>query len=483
MDMGMVMTGTAHTAGAARARRFLFVLWDGGGNVPPQLALVRRLVARGHEVRILAPQVLEGRIVAAGGAFVPYRHAPEHDSASPRRDLIQDWAARTPLGASARVRDRVMAGTALAIARDVLAALEERPADVVVSDYLLLGAYLAAERASLPMAALIHHIYPLPAPGIPPFGLGLRPTRGAPGRVRDALLRGLFRRFYEAARPRLNAARGELGLAPLASVFELFARLDRALVLTSPAFDVPAAALPGNVRYVGPQLDETPTGAAAAWEGPWAADDRRPLVVASMSTTYQRQEDLVRRAIAAVGALPVRALVTVGPALDPAAFPGPANVAVRSYVPHGEVFLRADLVVTHGGHGTVIAALACGVPVLCLPMGRDQADVAARVVWREAGLRLSRTASPEALRKAIVRMLGEPRFRDGARRIAGAMAREEGDGSRGVRELETLGAARAAVVVRGGSEQLKVEQMAKGEALCWPSRSSVRARYRLEMTT
>ncbi len=430
-----------NTTDSIRSRRFLFVLWDGGGNVPPQLAVARRLAARGHEVRILAPRVLEERIAAASCQFVPYLRAPEHDSAAPERDLHQDFAARTPLGAAARARDRVMVEPALSFARDVLAALEEYPADVVVPDYLLLGAYLGAERAALPTAALIHHIYPLPAPGLPPFGMGFRPARGAAGRLRDAFFRRIFVRFYGAGLPRLNAAREALGLAPLRSVFDLFARLDRALVLTSRAFDFPAAALPDNVRYVGPQFDEP--AAAPAWAGPWAADDRRPLVVVSLSTTFQRQGDLVRRVIDALGGLPVRALVTAGPALDPASFQAPPNVVVRSYVPHQQVFPQADLVITHGGHGTVITALACGVPVLCLPMGRDQADVAARAVWRGAGLRMSTKSRPDALRRAVQRMLGEPGFRDGARRMAEAMAREDG-ASRAVAELEALAGAERA---------------------------------------
>ncbi len=185
------------TSEAVQSRRFLFVLWDGGGNVPPQLAVARRLVSRGHQVRVLAPRVLEERIAAAGCQFVAYQRAPEHESASPDRDLIKDWAARSPLGAAARVRDRVMAAPALAFAQDVLAALEEHPADVVVPDYLLLGAYLGGERASLPTATLIHHIYPLPDPAIPPFGMGFQPATHALSRLRDAVLRRLFVHFYE----------------------------------------------------------------------------------------------------------------------------------------------------------------------------------------------------------------------------------------------------------------------------------------------
>ena len=50
------------------------------------------------------------------------------------------------------------------------------------------------------------------------------------------------------------------------------------------------------------------------------------------------------------------------------------------------------VVVTHGGHGTVMKALAAGVPLVILPHGRDQADTAARVTARSAGIALKRTA-------------------------------------------------------------------------------------------
>ncbi len=166
---------------------YLFVLWDGGGNIPPQLALARRLTERGHHVRILAPRVLQPRIEAAGCQFVPLRETPEHDSSSRTEDILRDWEARTPLAAAALVRDRLIFGTASGYASDVTAAIADERPDVVVTDYLLLGGYVAAERAGIPVAALIHNIYPLPAPGIPPYGMGFQPAKGAPGRMRDAV--------------------------------------------------------------------------------------------------------------------------------------------------------------------------------------------------------------------------------------------------------------------------------------------------------
>src|SRR5689334_21497696 len=109
---------------------YLFVLWDGGGNVPPQLALARRLTERGHHVRILAPRILQSRIEAAGCQFVPLHETPEHDSSSRTEDLLRDWEARTSIGAASLVRDRLIFGTASGYASDVTAAIaDKRPED------------------------------------------------------------------------------------------------------------------------------------------------------------------------------------------------------------------------------------------------------------------------------------------------------------------------------------------------------------------
>ncbi len=419
------------------SNHFLFVLWAGGGNAPPQLALARRLSERGHRVSVLAPRVLPSNIEAAGCTYLPFHEAPEHDSASRTEDPLKDWEAHTPLEAAARVRDNIIFGPALAYSNDVAAAIEAVRPDVIAADYLLLGAYVAAERANIPLAALVHTVYPLPAPGMPPYGMGFQPAKGAPGRVRDAIFTQIFRRFYGAGLGKLNQARAVADLPPLTSVFEQFDRAERLLVLTSQAFDYPATALPANVRYVGPQLDDP------AWLHPWtppaASAGERPLVLVSLSTTYVRQEDVLRRVIAALADLPVQGMVTLGPALRKEDFALPANVWAAAYAPHTLVCPQANLVVTHGGHGTVITALNFGVPLVCLPMGRDQADNAARVVSLGAGLQCSSKARVVDMRRTIRRALEEPQFREGARRVADGIAREGGP-SVAIGELESLAA-------------------------------------------
>lgn len=415
---------------------YLFVLWDGGGNIPPQLALARRLTTRGHRVSILAPRVLQSRVEAAGCAFVPLHATPDHDSVSHTDDVLRDWEARTPMTAAALVRDRLIFGTASSYARDVTAAITADRPDVVVTDYLLLGAYVAAEHAGIPLAALVHTVYPLPAPGMPPYGMGFQPAKSLAGRVRDTIFAKIFERFYNARLKELNQVRAAMGLQSLSSAFEQFNRANRLLVLTSQAFDFPAGSLPPNVRYVGPQLDDP------AWLEPWeppTSDNNLPLVLVSLSTTYQQQADTVRRVVAALASLPVRGLVTLGPALANEQFSLPSNVRAEPYIPHVLVCPHANLVVTHGGHGTVITALNFGVPLVCLPMGRDQGDNAARVVWRGAGVQCSNKADVKQLRRAIQQVLAEPRFREGARRIADGIARDGGSG-KAIAELEHLAA-------------------------------------------
>jgi MGT family glycosyltransferase len=404
--------------------RVLQVIWDGGGNVPMQLLVARELVSRGHEVRVLGHRCQRARVEATGAGFTAFVHAPDADASSPETDLIRDWEAKTPIGAFANVRDNLMFGPALRFARDVVAELERHPADVVACDYMIAGGAIGAERAGVPVAMLVHNVFPFPVAGVPPFGQGLMPAAGPLGRLRDAVMaRGLRAAFAPGLKP-ANAARLELGLEPLGDVFELIEHVDLALVLTSPEFDFAGhASLPPNVRYAGPVIDRD---AAEGWDSPWPADDSRPLVLASLSTSFQDQRDIAARILSALGALPVRGLLTTGPALDTSGLRIPANVEVRAFVPHSAVLPEASLVITHAGLGTVHAALGAGVPLVCVPDGRDQNDNAARLVAAGAGRRLRRGVSARRLRATVAAALEDEGLHREAKRLGEAFRREDG---------------------------------------------------------
>jgi MGT family glycosyltransferase len=237
-----------------------------------------------------------------------------------------------------------------------------------------------------------------------------------------------------------NETRRALGLEPVGHPFDQLKRLARHLVLTSAAFDFQSSAPPAQLAYAGPELDDPEW--IAEWRSPWSASDPRPLVLVGFSTTFQNQTDALCRVVEALRDLDVRAVVTAGPAVAVASLPHAANVYVCQSAPHSAVMKEAAVVVTHAGHGTVIRALAAGVPLVCMPMGRDQNDNAARVVFHGAGTRIDASASPTKIREAVRLLLESPRYRARARRL-GERVVEDARRSRAVPLLEEVAAQRA----------------------------------------
>ena len=413
--------------------RFLLTLWDGGGNVPPVLSVAGALVRHGHDVRVLADPVLGEAVRAVGAQHRPWTTAPHRSERRLDTEIVRDFEARTPFGATTRLRDRLIVGPAARFADDTLGELGREPADVVALEALLLGCLVAAEAAGVRSAMLVPNIYPGDVPGCPPFGMGLRPRTDRLGRLRDRVVAAAGRRLWDARLDDLNALRARHGLRSVPTVFEMFDRPDRVLVLTSAAFEHGAGAhVPPHVRYCGPRLDDP------LWAAPWTeppGDD--PLVLVSLSTTFQDQGATLRRVIDALGRLPVRGLVTTGPAINPEDCPTRSNVTVVRSAPHAAVLDRASAAITHAGHGTVIKALAHGVPLVCLPMGRDQPDTAARVVSAGAGLRLPASARGKTIAAAVSTILNDPGYRSAAERLAATIAVDL-QSDLAVQELEAL---------------------------------------------
>lgn len=410
---------------------FLMTTWHGAGTTPPLMAIVRALRARGHTVRVMADSVLQAEVEAAGGTYTGWTRAPQRTSRGQDSDFVRDWETADPAEAFARMRDNLAAGPAALYAADVRDEIDRRRPDALLTEMLIFGPLVAAEAAGVPSIVLNPTINIVPAEGVPPFGFGFLPAATPEERERDRVFGGIAMQAWDEALPALNAARAEQGLPPLEHVLDQGRSAARVLVLTSPTFDF-AGPLPPAVRYVGPRLEDPPW--AGDWTPPPGGD---PLALVAMSSEYQGHRELLQKTVDALSGLPLRAVVTTGPGLDPAALRGGPNVEIVESAPHLEVLGNADLVVTHAGHGTVIKALANGVPLVCLPIGRDQLDVAARVEFSGAGVRLQPGSPVGAIRKAVGHVLEDPRYREAARRLADAIARETA-GDPAVAEIEAV---------------------------------------------
>lgn len=426
-------------------QRFLFVTWDGGGVIPPTLAVAKALVDRGHPVRVLGDPTLQAEVVAAGCDFAPWTTAPHRTSRDRDADLLRDYAFTNKGKYLTSMMQEFLATPGPRWTADVLAELDAHPADVVVSDSMVPWGLVAAEILGLPRVMLSTTVYGVPTAGVTPMGAAMVNVPGLLVGLRNAAFRWLFGWLFNKALPALNGVRVAHGLAPVVDFHDQARQADRILVLTSPAFDYASEAMPANVKWVGAPLADPSW--ASPWVSPWSAADVRPLVLVGLSSTFQDQVPLLRNLVTVLSALPVRAVVTCGPTVREGEVVGTENVCVVESAPHSELLPSASLVITHCGHGTTIKALSAGVPMLCIPMGRDQDENAARVAQRGAGLVLPKTATAEPLRAAIQRLLAESAFREAAGVCARAIAAGEGQVS-AVAELEALAGAR--LVARAG---------------------------------
>jgi UDP:flavonoid glycosyltransferase YjiC (YdhE family) len=378
--------------------RYLVVAWDGAGNLVSTAAVAQSLSKRGHDVRLLGHRSIDGRLGAHGWRFRPFKHTLDVDST---KAFDVGAEMQTLLGAV------WLNG---AVGRDVMEELEREPADGLIVDCMLAGGLSAGQVAGVPTVALFHTPYSGFRAG-PAVDL-LAPSIGV-----------------------LNTGRAGLGLGPVEGLADVHDACTLCIVAAPREFDVDMP-LPPNVRFVGPMLAGPPLLASA--DHLEVGDATEPLVVVSFSTSYQAQVPAVQRVVDALADLKVRVVVTTGPSVAGEDVHARANTTVTGFVPHDRLLPYASLVISHGGLGTVMAALSQGVPMLCVPMGRDQFFNASRVQALGAGAMIGPDSDADAIADAVQALLDERSSAwEGAKRMAAVISRY-GGASEAADEIERV---------------------------------------------
>lgn len=367
--------------------RILFTFIGGVGHFHPLVPVARAAAAAGHEVAFACSGGPARHVEAAGfRAFATSASRPRATDA-PARDL-------TPLAPTDRRAAEVEFATNFATtgARRHATAVQEplrrwRP-DVVVRDEADFGSAVAAEVLGVPTATVL----------VLASGMLVRPDLvGGP----LAALRAEHGLPAESAPTTIT---GGLVLSPFPPSFR------------NPASPVPLPAATSFFR----SGDAVATATSAT-----ARKASRPRVYVTLGTIFNSGSgDLFERLLDGVADLDADVLVTIGNDLDPAAFgPQPDHVRVERFVSQAEVLGATDLVVSHGGSGSLMATLAHGLPSVLLPLGADQPHNAARA--EELGVARTldtATASPATIRETVGLALadapGRERARDLAREIA-----------------------------------------------------------------
>ena len=240
--------------------------------------------------------------------------------------------------------------------------------------------------------------------------------KGPAGSIRDKILSKLiFSKLNKLALPAINSVRSQLGLKPLSIIQEILNKPGIVLYYTSGELDYPREQWPANFRFVGPGLwspdAETPD---------WLEDADLPVALVTCSTERQSDRPIIE---AALESLPGEGFydVATSAAYDPEELvaKGVLNVRLERFIPYDPVVRRASVVICHGGMGITQRALSHGVPVVVIPFGRDQLEVARRVEFAGTGVRLMpNKLTGMTLKKAVQDAL---RMKEGALRIAASL--------------------------------------------------------------
>jgi UDP:flavonoid glycosyltransferase YjiC (YdhE family) len=361
----------------------LWLNWSGGGNLPPSLGVARALTERGHRVTFAGRPEMVPRVERAGFRAIEVTRAYEQVDRFPAK-----WLKHAASYLSSP-----------AVAEELRAIVTSEQPDIVVIDAMFPAALSEAGHFGCPTVVMVH----------------------------TAALRML-----PVWRDQLNlivGLRTEAGFPPLPTDLDtLWMQHDLVIVSTLESLDEGPVELshPEKLRHVGPILEMERHGARVPL--PWSDDDPTPLVLVSFSTAPEQGSSAkFQDAIDALAGLPVRGVITVGDSVDPATLRPADNVVTFATADHDDLMRRAALVVTHGGHGTLMRALRQGLPMVIVPgMAHDHTPNAMAAQRWGVGRSLPRDANADAMREAIRDVLADPTYRDRALAISRELANVDG---------------------------------------------------------
>lgn len=352
--------------------KYLWLSHSSGGNLPPSLGVAGALRKRGHEVVFATKPDTIARIEGEGFRAIGFKNAYA------QVDKYPDMGPMTRVACSLTSPD---------VADEIKEIFAVEKPEAIMVDAMFPAALDVAPSFEVPTTVFCHTFI---------------------WRQLDA---------WQGIMSKLGDLRAAAGFAPLPEMQTLWKAQTRMIVTSVEAFD--DAPLPGwdHVTHVGPVLDnEAP---AQPIDLPWATGDTTPLVLVSYTTTELGGPEKVQTALDGLADLDAHVVMTTSMAIDPADLTIPQNAHVVRYADHNAILARADLCVTHGGHGTMMRAFKFGVPMVVIPgFPHDQAPNAAMVEKMGAGLSLPGDANAAELKKAASLILKDPSFKSRAKEYA-----------------------------------------------------------------
>lgn len=371
--------------------KMLWLNWSGGGNLPPSLGIARELERRGHRVAFAGRPEMVARVQDAGFRAIELTRAYEQIDRYPHGPVAAMSCYLTSPAVAQQVRETIA---------------QERP-DALLIDAMFPAALDAASEFDVPSAVFVHHFF---------------------NRLRNE---------WRATGERLNGRRCEAGFEPLPPIEALWQRHDRVIVTALAQFDTAFEPQWPSVRHAGPVLESENCAVSIAL--PWDANDRTPIALVSFSSApEQRSLEKLQRTLDALADLDVHVIATTAGTVDTQELTIPANAMVVPWAAHDPLLEKAALLVTHGGHGTLMRAIKNGVPAIVMPgLAHDQEPNGKMLQEWGGGIALPGDAQTDAIRSAARTILTTPSYKRTVERLSLLLQGSDGASS-AADEIESL---------------------------------------------
>jgi zeaxanthin glucosyltransferase len=404
----------------ARLGAFCF---PGTGHLNPMIALARSLQLRGHEVVIFGIADTEARVRDGGIEFC--RIGMEDHPPGTLQKLDKHLSRLKGFAALRFTLERVR-NSARMVLRDGPEAVRTANVEMLLVDEADFAGNVA-DYLGLPWISIALIPPLLKDDRFPPFWFGWAAEQDRLSRLRNRLASRLLLRIAAPIFREVNQQRRAWGLMPFRRSEEALSPLAQITQLPEALEFEVVGEKPARLHYTGPFVHSVQRPAV---EFPWERLDGRPLIYASMGTLQNGSESIFKTIAEACAGLDAQLLISLGGGLDPARLGQLAgNPLVVSFAPQLEILKRAALVITHAGLNTVLESLCEGVPLVAVPLANDQPGVAARVKARGACVVVPQhRLSPARLRKAIMLVLHEARYREAAQTLQKNIQRMDGPG-------------------------------------------------------
>jgi UDP:flavonoid glycosyltransferase YjiC (YdhE family) len=358
--------------------RYAFYTFPEYGHVNPTLAIVEALITLGEEVVYYLSEPFRPVVEATGATFRAFPFRPFD------RDHVAEGSAEDANRRLAMLPVSMMeqSGRMVPLVQESLRA---EGAGCVVCDGMFLWARMAARQLEIPCVALS-----------PTYAMNAHfSVYGASA-------------SHSPSWAALVGRHTRLEPAPLTIVF-----LPRAFQPAGETFDE-------RFLFVGPSLQARRHDQGTL---PLAQLGTQPLLYISLGTTFNNQVAFYQLCFDAFGDTPWQVVLSHGTRIEPAALgPIPGNFLVAPQVPQLEILPRTEVFVSHGGMGSVMESLACGVPLVVVPHILEQEVTARRVQELGLGLALdSTTLTADQLREAVAQVAGDGAFRTRAQAMQQAI--------------------------------------------------------------